>query len=114
MPPRPSGGVGKFRVSKVICASPKSSVLCSVLGVSWSSFHANFPPVEETSEGQPVRPRPHAQMSISCTPWLPISPLPVSQNHCQLYANLFLLYGFHCVGPRNLSQSRPRSTRSSG
>ena len=39
-------------------------------------------------------------MPISCTPWLPMSPLPVSQNQCQLYLNRSSLNGPHGRGPQ--------------
>ena len=64
--------------------------------------------------GQSVRPRPHSEISISWTPWLPISPLPVSQNQCQLYLNLFWLNGFIGAGPRKMSHLTPGGTGSSG
>ena len=52
-------------------------------------------------------PRPHSAMSISWTPWLPMSPLPVSQNQCQLYLKRSSLNGRMGAGPRNRSQSTP-------
>src|SRR5438270_10204695 len=111
---RPSGGVGRFRTSKVIWESPKSNVVCCTLGVSASSFQAYRLPNDDTEIGQPPRPSPHRQTSISCTPWLPMSPLPVSQNQCQLYANRSSLNGRSGAGPRNKSQLTPGGVGLSG
>ena len=46
-------------------------------------------------------------MPISWTPWLPMSPLPVSQNQCQLYLKRILVEGRIGAGPRNMSQLTP-------
>src|SRR5579884_1176091 len=110
----PSGGVGILRTSNAISASPKFQPACSVLGVCWSSSQTYLPPVALTVAGHPPRPSPHRQMSSSCTPWFPMSPLPVSQNQCHVYLYLFTLYGFHCAGPRNISQLSPAGTGASG
>src|ERR1035438_7783895 len=57
-----------------------------MLGVSRSSSTTYFPPVEITAVGNSF-PNPQRAMSISWGPILPMSPLPVSQNQCQLYLN---------------------------
>src|SRR5205814_1557280 len=82
-------------------------VVCCVFGVSWSSFQTNLRPVEVTFTGHPAPLMPHSAMSISCTPWLPISPLPVSQNQCQLYLKRRRLNGRMGAGPRKRSQLTP-------
>src|ERR1039458_9722347 len=84
-----------------------------MLGVSRSSSTTYFPPVEITAVGNSF-PNPQRAMSISWGPILPMSPLPVSQNQCQLYLNRSGLNARIGAGPRNLSQSTPGGTGPSG
>src|ERR1035441_1818313 len=95
-------------------ASANSNVVASMLGVSWSSAQVNLPPVDIVAWGHSFFPSPHSATSISCTPWLPTSPLPVSQNQCQLYMYRFLVKGRIGAGPRKRSQSTPAGTGSEG
>ncbi len=55
----------------------------SVFGVWAWSLPVNRPPKLMTVFGQVAPGMNHRALSISWTPWLPMSPLPKSQNQCQ-------------------------------
>ncbi len=63
---------------------PKSMSEICVLGVWPWSLYPNRPPRLQTLRGRVAPGIIQRAMSIWCTPWLPMSPLPKSQNQCQL------------------------------
>ena len=77
-----------------------------VSGHCMSSSKKYFPPIAQIFDGCVFTPRPQRAMSMSCTPSLPMSPVPKSCHQRQMLCSMFGRKGTFGAGPSHVSKSR--------